>query len=327
MTMDGLESNIFNIHNEQEFSASALKIFKYQALHNPVYRRFLSYLNTDISQVTTLAEIPCMPVTLFKTHAVKTGNFNPEISFVSSGTAGSQRSVHHVKNVELYRQSLTRGFEIFYGDPSHYAIFALLPSYLERKNASLVYMAKTLMGYNPDKQGGFYLQHNDELFKAIEHAENMHYQPILLGVSFALLDMAKSANIDLKNTIIIETGGMKGMQKEMIRDELHRHLQHKLHPKAIHSEYGMTEMLSQAYKKDTGNFLPPPWLKISVRDMHDPYACVPRGQNGLLNVIDLANVHSCAFLQTSDVGKITPDGFSVSGRMDFSDIRGCNLMV
>ncbi|MEA3447914.1 MAG: acyl transferase [Bacteroidota bacterium] len=325
--MDGIENKIFNIRNDHEFTSLALDIFRFQATLNPVYRRFLAHLNTNVSQVSALSEIPCMPVDMFKTHEVKTGIFTPEITFISSGTAGSERSAHHVKSTDLYRESVTKGFELFYGNPSRYAVFALLPSYLERENASLVYMAKTLMEFNPDNCGGFYLKHNDKLNKAIKKAEAKGYQPLLLGVSFALLEMATHINIDLTNTIIIETGGMKGMRKEMIRDELHGYLENKLHPKAIHSEYGMTEMLTQAYKKDNSQFLTPPWLKICIRDMHDPFFYLPAGQKGLINVIDLANVHSCAFLQTSDVGKITPDGFTISGRMDFSDIRGCNLMV
>ncbi|MDA3820783.1 MAG: acyl transferase [Candidatus Delongbacteria bacterium] len=325
--MDGIENKIFNSRHDHEFTSLALEIFRFQATRNPVYRQFLSHLNTNVSQVSALSEIPCMPVDMFKTHEVKTGVFTPEITFISSGTAGSERSAHHVKSTDLYRKSLTKGFELFYGDPSRYAVFALLPSYLERENASLVYMAKTLMEFNPDNCGGFYLEHNDKLNKAIEEAEAKDYQPLLLGVSFALLEMATHTNIDLTNTIIIETGGMKGMRKEMIRDELHDRLNHTLQPRAIDSEYGMTEVLSQAYKKGTGNFLTPPWLKICIRDMQDPYKYIPEGQQGLVNVIDLANLYSCAFLQTSDVGKITPDGFTISGRMDFSDIRGCNLMV
>ncbi|MGM0649400.1 MAG: acyl transferase [Bacteroidota bacterium] len=322
------EINIFNIKTDKEFESDALKLFKFQAHYNPVYKQYITYLNIkNPADISGLKEIPCMPVGLFKSHQIKTGEFKAENRFESSGTEGSGKSVHYIKNIDLYRQSVIKGFNQFYGNPGRFAFFALLPSYIERKNASLVYMAKTLMEQNPDGCGGFYLKKNDTLKEKIKKAEKIGYQTILLGVSFALIDLAKNPDIDLRNAIIIETGGMKGMQKEIIRDELHNYLRKKLHPKAIHSEYGMTEMLSQAYKQETEGFMSPPWLKILIRDMYDPGKYVQQGQHGLINIIDLANTHSCAFLQTNDTGKITPDGFTVSGRLDHSDIRGCNLMV
>jgi hypothetical protein len=325
--MQHIENIIFNISNDQDFSDTALTLFHVQAQHNPVYKQYLSYLGISPSSVSLVADIPCLPVSVFKTHRVKTGNFKPDICFESSGTENSSRSLHYIKNAVHYQKSLTKCFEFFYGKPAKYAIFALLPSYLERKNASLVYMAKTLMAQNPDKHGGFYLQHNAELNKSIHKSLQAGYQPVLLAVSFALLDMADNANVDLSDTIIIETGGMKGLKKEIIRDELYRYLTKKLKPKTIHSEYGMTEMLSQAYKTNTTGFLSPPWLKVLIRDMHDPATYLPKGQKGLINIIDLANIHSCAFLQTSDIGEITSDGFTVSGRLDYSDIRGCNFII
>ncbi|HKK67444.1 MAG TPA: hypothetical protein VJ946_04505 [Bacteroidales bacterium] len=325
--MPDFEQDIFKIRNQDQFDALAVRLFNYQFRHNTVYRQFISSLRMNLSEITKAADIPCMPVEFFKRHEVKTGDFNAEKCFMSSGTGQQQRSVHHVKSLRLYRESLTKTFRYFYGNPEDYAIFALLPSYLERENASLVYMAKTLMDYNPQNHGGFYLNHKSGLQKAIDAALSQGFKPLLIGVSFALLDIADAGDMQLSDTIIMETGGMKGRRREIIRDELHAILQEKIQPKAIHSEYGMTELLSQAYNKGDSIFRTPPWMQVFIRDIHDPREYLVQGQQGLINVIDLSNIHSCAFLETKDLGKRSDSGFNVSGRLDYSDIRGCNLLL
>jgi phenylacetate-coenzyme A ligase PaaK-like adenylate-forming protein len=325
--MHDFEQDIFDIKHQDQFDAVAVRLFEYQLRYNEVYRDFVSSLGIDTSGISKAEDIPCMPVEFFKHHEIKTGNFTAEKLFMSSGTGNQQVSVHHVKNLRLYDESLTRTFRLFYGNPADYAIFALLPSYLERENASLVYMARQLMDHNPNRHGGFYLNHNTGLQQAIDDAVSAGFQPLLIGVSFALLDIAENGEMHLDNTIIMETGGMKGRRREIIRDEMHDILQNTLQPKAIHSEYGMTELMSQAYNTGSGLFHTPPWMRVFIRDIHDPRDYLPAGQQGLINVIDLANIHTCAFLETKDLGKCSNSGFSVSGRLDYSDIRGCNLLL
>lgn len=325
--MKALEKQIFEIRNETDFASVALQIFKYQYRYNQIYHNFVNALGIYPRDVTSIADIPCMPVEFFKTHEVKTGDFYPGIVFHSSGTGAGHISKHVIKDESLYRKSLLQAFSYFYGNPADYAVHALLPSYIERGNASLVYMAKSLMEQNPDFTGDFFLGHSKALKQSISKAVNLGLQPLLIGVSFALLDLAEIPDFDLKNTIVLETGGMKGRRKEIIRDELHNIIREALHPKEIHSEYGMTELLSQAYKTNSDVFKTPPWMKVLIRDIHDPRQYLSHNQQGLINVIDLANIHSCAFLETKDLGKSTKEGFVVSGRLDFSDIRGCNLLL
>jgi phenylacetate-coenzyme A ligase PaaK-like adenylate-forming protein len=306
----------------------ALEIFKYQAISNKTYLKYLNVLGTDPAAITKLEEIPFLPIELFKSHRIIAGNAHPEIKFESSGTTGTLKSKHYVIDPGLYASSFTKCFNLFYGSPEKYCIIALLPSYLERKNSSLVYMVNRLIQISHHEFSGFYLNNLSELFNTLKELENKKQPTILLGVSFALVRMAEKFPMHLEHTIIMETGGMKGRQEEMTREELHELLRNAFHIKEIHSEYGMTELLSQAYSKGNGLFYSPPWMRIMIRDMYDPCTYMSMGKSGGINIIDLANIHSCSFIATQDIGKLHPDtGFEVLGRFDPSDTRGCNLMV
>ena len=309
------------------FEARALEVFQFQLKNNAVYGAFVKALGTDTSRVTALAQIPFLPVRFFKSLEVKTGEFEHETVFESSGTTGMISSRHMVKDLSLYRESFTRGFELFYGSASEYCIIGLLPSYLERENSSLVLMADDLIRQSGHPQSGFYLNEFDKLAALLRELESREQKTLLIGVSFALLDFAEQYPIPLKHTIIMETGGMKGRRKEMIRQELHAILQQSFSLSAIHSEYGMTELLSQAYSKGEGIYHCPPWMKILLRDDEDPLRVITSG-SGVVNVIDLANIHSCSFIASDDAGKVYSDGsFEILGRVDGSDMRGCSLLV
>ncbi len=312
---------------ESDFEALALEIFQYQLNNNAVYGAFVKALGTDTSRVDSITRIPFLPVRFFKSLEVKTGEFEPEAVFESSGTTGMISSRHLVKDLSLYRESFTRGFELLYGPASDYCIIGLLPSYLERGNSSLVLMADDLIRQSGHPLSGFYLNEFDKLAAVLRELESREQKTLLIGVSFALLDFAEQYQIPLKHTIIMETGGMKGRRKEMIRQELHAILQQSFSLSAIHSEYGMTELLSQAYSKEEGIYHCPPWMKILLRDDEDPLRVITSG-SGVVNVIDLANIHSCSFIATDDAGKVYPDGsFEILGRVDGSDMRGCSLLV
>ncbi len=319
---------IFGISDDEQFQELALEVFKFQAAENPVYKAYLDHLGILPGSVKTLYEIPFLPVELFKRHRVVTGDQDHEIIFESSGTTGESTSKHYVCDLGLYRRSFTSAFRLFYGDPSGYCILALLPAYLERQHSSLVYMANELIQLSGHPGSGFYLDDFKGLIHQLETLENEHQPTLLLGVSFALLDLAQNFPIDLKNTVVMETGGMKGRREEVTRKELHERLCLGLKLGSIHSEYGMTELLSQAYAKHEGIFHTPPWMSVLIRDPYDPLSMMSREGSGGINIIDLANLYSCAFIATQDIGKITPDGgFEVLGRFDNSDIRGCNLML
>jgi hypothetical protein len=321
-------NKIFNIKDEEGFAELALSVFEYQATENAIYAAFLERLGTDISAVRTITAIPFLPIEFFKSHKVITGESSESIVFTSSGTTGLVQSRHYVVDVELYRQSYTTAFRRFYGHPAEYCILALLPSYLEREGSSLIYMAEDLIGQSTHPSSGFYLNEFSKLANVLRENEAMGQKTILLGVTYALLDLLEVATFSLKNTIIMETGGMKGKRKEMIREELHEILCKGFGVSAIHSEYGMTELLSQAYSRGQGIFETPPWMKILIRDTNDPFHFLPPQRSGGINVIDLANLNSCSFIATQDLGKTDPDGkFEVLGRFDNSDIRGCNLMI
>ena len=321
-------NSIFRISNYDEFKHAALKIFRIQAEKNPVYKEFLSHLNVSIQDVRSLREIPFLPIQFFKSHKVLSSGQNPEMVFESSGTTGSIPSRHYVADLDVYIQSFTEAFTRFYGNIKDWTILALLPSYLEREGSSLVFMAETLIKQSSSPLSGFYLHDFDTLTNTLKHLEKRGEKTLLLGVSYALIDLAEFIDKPLKNTVIMETGGMKGRRKEMIREALHAQLCDGFGVKAIHSEYGMTELLSQAYSKGQGIFQCPPWMQVLVRDPEDALTYQPVGRAGGINVIDLANIHSCSFIATQDLGKLHPDGtFEVLGRFDTSDIRGCNLMV
>jgi phenylacetate-coenzyme A ligase PaaK-like adenylate-forming protein len=321
--------NIFKIGNHRTFRAIALEVFHYQAKHTPVYRDYLATLGVDPSRISEPEEIPFLPIEFFKSHCVLAEGKKAEVIFESSGTTGMVPSRHHVADIGLYQESCMRGFRSFYGDPSPYCILALLPAYLERKGSSLVYMMDHLINWSSHPESGFYLDNLGELASILQTCIKDQSPTLLVGVSFALLDLAESYPMPLSNHItIMETGGMKGRREELIRSELHRKLKEAFGLQSIHSEYGMTELLSQAYSKGDGRFRSPAWMKILIRDPNDPLSLLPAGQSGGINVIDLANLNSCSFIATGDLGKVLKDGsFEVLGRFDHSDIRGCNLLV
>jgi hypothetical protein len=315
------------IINEKDFIPLALETFRLQYAQNPLYRQYTDMLGVNPGSVRTLPEIPFFPVGFFKTHEIKTGDFTPEIVFESSGTTGSVPSRHAVKELAVYRESFTNGFEYFYGPAGEWCIIGLLPAYLERSHSSLVLMVHELIGKSGHPDSGFYLYEHETLKEVLERLELEGQKTLLIGVSFALLDFAEKYPLALRHTVIMETGGMKGRRREITREELHLFLKQRFGVAAIHAEYGMTELLSQAYSAGNGLFACPPWMKALVRMEDDPLE-VRREGEGLLNLIDLANRWSCAFLATEDIGRIRPDGqFEVSGRVDNSDIRGCSLLV
>lgn len=323
-----IENDIFLIENDNDFNELALEIFYYQAENNSVYRAFIKHLGIDSKKITSYRQIPFLPVEFFKTHEIVTGHFNPEAVFTSSGTTGIATSRHYVKDLELYRESFFGGFKYFFGDIKSYVILALLPSYLEREGSSLVYMAEKLIKASQDKRSGFYLHDYEKLFYTLNNLKNSGKKVLLLGVTYALLDMAERFDVSFPELTVMETGGMKGKRKEMVREELHNILIGAFGVDNIFSEYGMTELLSQAYSKGEGIFNAPPWMKILIRDVNDPLTLMPAGKSGGINIIDLANIHSCSFIAVQDLGKVYADGsFEILGRFDNSDIRGCNLLV
>ena len=321
--------DIFQIKGQKTFREAALKVFYFQAAHNPVYRDYLSAHNIDPNQINEVEEIPFLPVEFFKTHTVICNGRKAEVVFESSGTTEMTPAMHHVADSALYRRSFTEGFHQFYGAPENYCILALLPSYLERSGSSLVYMMEHLIRQSGHPDGGFYLDNLDELSGVLQKRNADQRPTLLVGVSFALLDLAELHPMKLGDHILVmETGGMKGRRKELIRSEVHQIMTEALGVSRVHSEYGMTELLSQSYSKGSGLFHAPPWMKVLVRDPNDPLTLLPVGQAGGLNIIDLANLYSCSFIATGDLGKLHEDGsFEVLGRFDHSDIRGCNLLV
>jgi len=318
---------IFEIDSPSKFETLALKIFQYQVSKNLVYREYLDHLSKKAGTVLSIGQIPFLPAAFFRSHTITTASAH-ELVFESSGTTGQIPSRHVVADKELYIESFTRCFELFYGPPTRYCILALLPSYLERKCSSLVFMADHLIRLSYHPLSGFFLDDYLELSRRLRLLEKERQPAILLGVSFALLDFASMFPVPLKHTFIIETGGMKGRRKEMTRGELHEKLKQAFSIEKIHSEYGMTELLSQAYSTGDGLFIAPPWMKILIRNPYDPFELFPAGITGAVNVIDLANIYSCSFIQTDDVGKVYPDGtFEILGRMDNAELRGCNLLL
>lgn len=322
------EDSVFNITDSLTFNEISLQIFHFQYQNNSVYSEYVDLLKIDTSKISEFNQIPFLPIRFFKTREIKTGDWEEQIIFTSSGTTGNQTSRHFVKEMSLYEKSFLNVFRHFYGEPKDFVILALLPSYLEREGSSLIYMTEKLIQLTQRKESGFFLDEKEKLFQLLKELESKNEKTILLGVSFALLDFCEEYSINLKNTIVMETGGMKGRRKEMTRTELHALYEKSLGVKNIHSEYGMTELLSQAYSKGEGKFICPPWMKIVVTNLNDPKEILSFGKTGRLNIIDLANIDSCAFISTDDMGKINEDGsFEISGRIDQSDMRGCNLLV
>ncbi len=332
--MEGQEIHKIFDNSRDRFEALALDVFRFQYRENREYRAYTDALQVEAEKVQSLRQIPFLPVSFFKSHAIKTGEFTPQAVFHSSGTTGTVSSRHLVKDVSLYKESFCRGFQLFYGDISEYCVIGLLPSYLERGNSSLVFMVNELVRQCGHPQSGFYLDEFTKLASVLRQLEEAGQKTLLIGVSFALLDFARQYPMPLRNTIVVETGGMKGRRKEMIREELHMELKQAFRLPSIHAEYGMTELLSQAWSSGEGLFRCPPWMRVLLRDEDDPFTLhLPSSQQktvarGIINIIDLANIHSCSFVATDDAGKLYPDGsFEIIGRVDNSDIRGCSLML
>jgi phenylacetate-coenzyme A ligase PaaK-like adenylate-forming protein len=319
-------NNLFEL-NSTSFNELLQQSFQFQHSNNPVYRSFCEVLHIEPKKVATIEAIPFLPISFFKTHRIKSTEFSPEMLFESSGTSQTIQSKHYVKSVALYEEAFMKGFIRQYGNPGNYCFLGLLPSYLERSNSSLVYMVQKLMEKSSHPMNGFYLNNFQELFDKLQLLEKEGQPTILIGVTFGLLDFAEQYQLPLKNTIIMETGGMKGRREEMTREQVHQQLKKSFSVEAIHSEYGMTELLSQAYSKGDGIFQCPPWMKVLVRDEDDPLHVRTKGK-GAINIIDLANIYSSSFIATDDVGEVFEDGsFRVLGRMDNSDIRGCSLLA
>ena len=320
--------NIFNISSDKEFKDLTLKVFKFQFENNLIYRSFCDLLYKHPSDIKAIEDIPFLPIQFFKSHNVLSSKDSIKKIFTSSGTTGSVTSKHYVTDLSVYEESFQKGFQHFYNNIEDYVVLALLPSYLERDGSSLIYMVDDMIKSSKHTESGFYLDNLDELASTLKVLEAKGQQTLLIGVSFALLDLVENYDFDLQNTIIMETGGMKGRRKEMIRTELHNTLKKGFGVTNIHSEYGMTELMSQAYSKGNGIFKCPPWLKILIRDTEDALSVTTNQTSGGINIIDLANINSCAFIATQDLGKVHVDNtFEVIGRFNNSDIRGCNLMV
>ncbi|TBW30086.1 acyl transferase [Gramella sp. KN1008] len=322
-----LQEQIFRISNEDEFEGLCMEVFRYQYNNNKVYNQFCALLQRTPDLVNSLAEIPFLPIEFFKNKTIISGNQPSQITFTSSGTTSANTSKHHVTDLRLYEKSFLTAFHNFYGDPREYIFLALLPSYLEREGSSLIYMVDSLIKNSDSPESGFYLHNLHELAEKLRELDKKDKKVFLIGVSFALLDLLEENTFHLKNTIVMETGGMKGRRKEMIRAELHHHLKKGFGIDAIHSEYGMTELLSQAYSKGNGVFECPPWMRILIRDPEDALSFQDEGRTGGINVIDLANINSCSFIATQDLGRKKNKEIEILGRFDNSDIRGCNLLL
>lgn len=323
-----MKNTIFNIQSTEDFNKTTLQVFKHQFTNNKVYRSFCDLIYVHPSDVNTIEQIPFLPIQFFKTREVLSSTDEIQETFTSSGTTGSTTSKHLVTDLSWYETSYLKGFEYFYGNIEDYVVLALLPNYLERKGSSLIYMVEDLIKRSQHPESGFYLNNLDELAKKLVQLDKQYKKVLLIGVSFALLDLIEQYKFNLSNTIIMETGGMKGRRKELVRNELHTILCNGFGVDTIHSEYGMTELLGQGYSKGNGIFNSPPWMQILTRDTEDALTILPKGKSGGINVIDLANYNSCSFIATQDLGKVYQDNsFEIIGRFDNSDIRGCNLMV
>jgi len=324
-----LENTIFSIQNTSDFENIALKVFKHQYTNNVVYQRFCNLLGISKNSIAHCKDIPYLPIEFFKHEKIISAKTPISKIFISSGTTSDITSKHYVSNLDIYEKSFRLGFRYFYGDIKEYIVLALLPSYLEREGSSLVYMAEKLIQDSSHAESGFYLYDIKSLISTLKKCVSQNKKVLLIGVSFALLDLAEQYAIELNEHIIVmETGGMKGRRKEMIRQELHQTLTNGLGVSKIHSEYGMTELLSQAYSTGKGTFKCPPWMNVSIRNPEDPLTLLDTYKTGGINVIDLANINSCSFIATQDLGKKHANGdFEILGRFDHSDIRGCNLMA
>jgi len=318
---------IFHLSSAADFEAAALRVFGFQYDGNAVYRAYCQHIGIQKEMVKTLSDIPFLPISFFKTHEVRTTEFVPELTFQSSGTTGMAHSIHFIKYADLYRQSLLNSFRHFYGNPVEYTFLALLPNYLEQKNSSLIYMVETLMHQSASEDNGYFLYNHEELYNKLLHLRDKQQKTILWGVTFALLDFAEKYRMDFPELIVFETGGMKGRRKEMVKEELYAVLQGAFGVHSIHSEYGMCELLSQAYSVGDNIFKTPPWMRLCLRSERDPLDGSNSASTGVINVVDLANLYSCSFIATEDLGRRNGQGIEVLGRLDNAQLRGCNLLV
>ena len=317
---------IFSISSEEDFRHLAIQTFRYQYENNPVYHAYVELLNKNPEDIQQIADIPFLPISFFKSHQVKSFDGDAPLIFESSGTTADVKSQHHILDPTMYQLSFFKAFEQFYGHLEDYVILALLPSYMDNDHSSLIYMIDQLIEHSKDQDSGFFLNDPEHLVSIINRRKNKK-KILLFGVSFALLDLAEKFQLDLNGCYVMETGGMKGRRKEITKTELHANLKTAFNLESVHSEYGMTELLSQAYSQENEVFHCPPWMKVLIRQYNDPLQIISSGSGGI-NVIDLANIHSCSFIATDDLGKQTEKGgFEVLGRMDNSDVRGCNLLV
>ncbi len=324
MTSEQFNLNVFGIHSSESFNDLALKIFYYQYKNNPVYKAFVDGVCREIANIKQYQQIPCLPVEFYKTHHISSVDFEPQLIFHSSGTTGQSRSNNNIYSEEIYKESLLTGFNYFYGAPTDYIICALIPDYTSHKDSSLAYMLDYLIKQSNHNESGFYFGKEAELLEMLK--QNAESQKIIFGITYALINFANQYATTLENTIIIETGGMKGKMKEMTRAEVHNILYTAFHS-PIHSEYSMAELMSQAYLTKGNTFSTPPWMKITIREVNDPLTMAPFEKTGGINIIDLANYQTCSFISTKDLGILYSDGmFEVLGRFDFADIRGCNLL-
>ncbi|NOU16998.1 MAG: acyl transferase [Bacteroidales bacterium] len=326
--MVNLKEEIFQISSKEEFERIALEVFRYQAQNIPIYKEYIERLRINPEEINHSEKIPFLPIQFFKSREIKPIGVEASAVFESSGTTGSQTSRHFVADIELYIKSFTLAFSHFYGNPADYCILALLPSYIERQGSSLVFMVDRLIKQSKHPESGFFLNEFDNLAEILNRLDSNGQKCLLIGVSFALVDFTEKHTFKLKNSLVMETGGMKGRRKEMIREELHHQLCNAFGLKGIHSEYGMTELLSQAYSDGKGIFKCPNWMKVVIRDPYDPFSTLSHQKAGAVNIIDLANIYSCSFIQTEDLGKTHDDGsFEILGRMNEAQLRGCNLLV
>jgi len=322
--------NVFS--TDLDFERTALEVFQFQYNNNMVYKSYVDAIKVKPNSINEVKQIPFLPIRLFKTHNILTTVFAPEAVFESSGTTETINSKHFVNDLSIYERSFLTCFEKYYGSISDWCILGLLPSYLERQNSSLIYMVDRLIKETRHPQSGFYLNEFDELTNVLQDVENQNQKTLLIGVTFALLDFAHTCSMQLQSTIVMETGGMKGRKKELVKQEVHEVLKNTFGLDSVHSEYGMTELLSQAYSKGGGVFETAPWMKILLREEDDPLTIktldTQSSERGIINVIDLANIYSCSFIATDDIGVVYPDGtFEVLGRRDNSDLRGCSLLA
>ncbi|MDR1793253.1 MAG: acyltransferase [Bacteroidales bacterium] len=326
-----IQNSIFDIQTESDFEQKALEVFRFQYNNCDLYQLYCTQLGKNENNVQQIGDIPFLPIDFFKTHKIIAKNKKEELFFTSSGTTGKQTSTHYVADTELYKKSLLKSFELFVGKPENFAILALLPAYLEKKHSSLVYMMNCLIEKSPCKESGFYLHNTEQLLDNLQKLTQSSQPTILFGAAFGILDLIENQSIiKMPNLLIFETGGMKGKHKEINRQLLHVKITSLFGVQKVGSEYGMTELLSQAYSTGDGIFYTPPWMKIFIRNPKDPFEILPAetAPRGGINVIDLANIYSCSFIATQDLGHLYPDnGFEVLGRFDYADIRGCNMLV